>query len=372
MKILVLANLDSYVVLLRKELLMRLIAEGHSVHVVSSMERCPQALLDMGCEITHVPFDGRGTNPVKDWKLLRRYQTLLKELRPDVVLTYTVKANAYGGWACRRAKTPYLVNVTGLGDAMEHPGLLQKIVLTLTRFGLKRSNCVFFQNASNQKAFLQHGVIGEKVRNRLLPGSGVNLQEHCYEAYPDEKRGLRFLFVGRMIRDKGVEELFGAIEKLLESGQQAYFRFVGDCDPVYRDRLDRLCATGHVEYLGYRNGLHEIVADSHCVILPSYHEGTSNALLEAAATGRPVIATNVPGCRETFDDGISGLGCEAKSTDSLYTQILRFLSLSHENREAMGKAGRRKMEKEFDRQIVVDAYLEEINRIFSEKEGLKR
>lgn len=369
MDILIFTNIDAGLVLFRKELLKRLVSEGHTVHVAASMDRFSQILTDLGCQIIDLPLERRGTNPIQDWKLLRRYRTILKEIRPDVVLTYTVKPNVYGGWACCRTKTPYLANVTGLGDAIEHPGLLRKLVLALYRFGLRRANCVFFQNASNREVFLRHGVIGKKAQNRLLPGSGVNLQEHCYEAYPDEGSGLCFLFVGRMIRDKGVEELFGAIEKLLDSGHKAHFRFVGDCDPVYRDRLEQLCATGYVEYLGFTSGVHALVADSHCVVLPSYHEGTSNALLEAAATGRPVIATNVPGCRETFDDGVSGLGCEVKSADSLYEQILRFLSMRHEEREAMGKAGRRKMEKEFDRQIVIDAYLEEINRIFSEKKG---
>ena len=188
------------------------------------------------------------------------------------------------------------------------------------------------------------------------------------ETYPDSEQGVRFLYVGRLIRDKGVEELFEAIERLKQERKQAHFTFIGDCDPAYQDRLDALCASGCVEYHGFCGNVHPYVANSHCVILPSYHEGISNALLEAAATGRPVIATNVPGCRETFDDGISGLACEVKSADSLYAQILRFLSLSHAEREAMGMAGRRKMEQEFDRNIVIDAYLDEINRLFSEKD----
>jgi galacturonosyltransferase len=333
------------------------------------MDRCPQILRELGCHIIDLPLERRGTNPIQDWKLLRRYRTLLKEIRPDVVLTYTVKANVYGGWACCRTKTPYLANVTGLGDAIEHPGLLRKLVLALYRLGLRRANCVFFQNASNREFFLKQGAIGKKVPTCLLPGSGVNLKVHCPEVYPHEDNELRFLFIGRVMRDKGVEELFEAIEKIIKNNIEVRFRFLGDCDAAYRDRLDALCATGKVEYLGFRNEIHSIIADSHCIVLPSYHEGTANSLLEAAATGRPVIATNVPGCRETFDDGVSGLGCEVKSADSLYEQILRFLSLSHEEREAMGKAGRRKMEKEFDRQIVIDAYLEEINRIFSEKKG---
>ncbi len=371
MRVLVLANVDSYVVLLRKELLMRLIAEGHSVYVAASMARCPQALVDLGCQVIDVPFEGRGTNPIHDLKLFGRYRALLKQIRPDVVLTYTVKVNIYGGLACRLRKTPYLANVTGLGDAIEHPGLLRKLVLSLTRLGLGRANCVFFQNASNREFFLQQKVIRKKTQNRLIPGSGVNLQEHSPEAYPSETNGLCFTYVGRLIKDKGVEELFEVIERLVKDTPKLQFRFLGDCDSAYRDRLDALCATGSVEYLGYRDKIHSVLADSHCIVLPSYHEGTANALLEAAATGRPVIATNVPGCRETFDDGISGLACEAKNAESLYAQFVRFLSMSHGEREAMGKAGRRKMEQEFDRQIVIDAYLQEINRIISEKEGLK-
>ena len=369
MRVLVLANLDTYLVSLRKELLMRLIAEGHEVYVAGAMNRCPQKLKDLGCHILDVPFEGRGTNPINDWKLYKRYRGLLKQVRPDVVLTYTVKVNAYGGWACRQAKIPYLPNVTGLGDAIEHPGLLRTLVLSLTRFGLKGASCVFFQNESNRRFFLENKVIDRNKRNRLIPGSGVNLQEHRLEAYPDSERGVRLLYIGRLIRDKGVEELFEAIDRIRQEHKQAHFTFIGDCDPAYQDRLDALCAGGCVEYHGFCGTVHPYIAKSHCVILPSYHEGISNALLEAAATGRPVIATNVAGCRETFDDGVSGLACEAKNANSLYEQIRQFLSMSHAQREEMGKAGRRKMEQEFDRNIVIDAYLQEINRIFSEKEG---
>ncbi|MEA4914551.1 MAG: glycosyltransferase family 4 protein [Christensenella sp.] len=361
MKALILANSDVGLYKFRRELLEKLLSNGNEVVVALPDGKFIPDIIALGCKYIDVEFDRRNTNPVKDLALLNRYRALVKQEKPDVVLTYTIKPNVYGGLACRLTRTPCIANVTGLGTSIENPGLVQKIALILYWVGLRKAKCVFFQNEPNRAFFLQR-VLTQHANTRVLPGSGVNLIEHCFEPYPWEDKGIRLLFIGRIMKDKGVEELFTAGERVKAKHPSVRFRLIGDCDEDYDGRIQELERAGIIESLGFQKNVHSYIKDSHCTILPSYHEGTTNALLESAACGRPVIATRVTGCSETFDDGITGLGCEVKSVDSLEAAIEQFILMSFAEHEAMGNAGRAKMEREYDRQIVVDAYLDEIRK----------
>jgi len=360
MRILILANIDAGLYKFRKELLAELVKENEVFFCVPNGDYI-EALEAMGCK--HIPFafNRRGTNPIADLGQIKRYIKLLKEQKPDVVLTYTIKPNVYGGLACRIAKVPYITNVTGLGTSMENGGLLNFISTTLYKIGIKKARCVFFQNEANQKRFLEMKLT--KGKTKLIPGSGVNLQAHYFEPYPDVQEGIRFLFVGRIMRDKGIGELLEAMRQVHKENTNVTLDIVGGCDEDYSAALKAAEQEGIIRYHGAQPDVHPFYAGCHCVVLPSYHEGMANVLLEAASTGRPVIATRVPGCRETFDEGITGLGCEVKDAQSLADAMNRFIALSHEEKAAMGCAGRQKMEKEFNRQIVIDAYLEELKKI---------
>ena len=317
--------------------------------------------VDHGCNLIVTPIDRRGTNLIADFKVFRSYIQIIRNCNPDIVLTYTIKPNVYGGLVCSLLNVPYLANITGLGTSIENKGLLRTISTLLYKLGLRKASCVFFQNETNRDFFMRKKLL--KTKSRLIPGSGVNLREHAFEDYPNEEHGIGLLFIGRVMKAKGIDELLQAAERITEKYPDVKFDLVGACEEEYSQVLQKLGERHVIQYHGRQADVHSYVKKSHATINPSYHEGMSNVLLESAAAGRPVLATNVPGCRETFDEGLSGLSFEPKSTDSLIEAIEKFIALPWEKKQEMGLFGRKKMEKEFNRNIVVNAYLEEICKV---------
>lgn len=361
MRIVILTNADIGLFKFRKELVEKLCKE-HKVYIVLPEGDFIEPLKQLGCKFIPFEFNRRGMNPIADIGQIRRYVKLLKEIKPEVVLTYTIKPNVYGGLACYKTKVPYIANVTGLGTTIENGGLLSFISTSLYRIGLKGAKCVFFQNKDNQELFVDRKIV--KGKTRVIPGSGVNLQMHCVEPYPDDKDGIRFLFVGRIMKDKGIGELLEAMRLIHEEYPIATLDIVGWSDEDYSFALKNAEQDGIIRYHGLQSDVHPFYTNCHCVVLPSYHEGTANVMLEASSTGRPVIATRVPGCQETFDEGITGFGCDVKSTESLLEAMKKFLSAPQDKRRKMGISARMKMEKEYDRNIVLEAYQEEIEANF--------
>lgn len=364
MKVLILANNDDGLYRFRGELIERLCRENEVFYALPYGVMVPE-LQKLGGTFIPFEFHRRGMNPLADLGQFLRYILLIRKIRPDAVLTYTIKPNVYGGLACRITKTPYIANVTGIGTAMANGGVLSIITTNLYAMGLKDACCVFFQNNAHREMFLKRQLVRGKTR--LIPGSGVNLSGYRLTKYPPPEEETRFLFVGRIMRDKGIEELLTAMRELRQSGEDVFLDIVGRYDEDYSRAVERAEREGLVVYHGSQLDVHPFYAAAHCVVLPSYHEGTSNVLLEAASTGRPVIATTVPGCRETFDEGITGFGCRPRDAGSLAEAMKKFLALSWEERAAMGKAGHGKMVREFDRKIVVGAYIEELERLRREE-----
>lgn len=360
MKVLVLSNFGMGLYKFRKEVLKELVNQGHQVVVSLPKDEYVPLLESLGCEFIESKVDRRGTNPLADAKLFLSYISMIKKTKPDIILTYTIKPNIYGGIACRFLKIPYLPNITGLGTSLENESFIQKITLSLYKRALKNAKCVFFQNESNKEFFKQRKIV--KRKTKILPGSGVNLEEYPYKEYPEVNEKIRFLFVGRVMKDKGIEELLGAAQQIKEKYQSVEFHVVGFCEENYTEKLKELDRLKIIHYHGQQDEIYNFMEKSHAIILPSYHEGTSNVLLEAASTGRPIIASNIHGCKETFDDGISGIGFEVKSVKALISAIQQFLDLPHENKKQMGLAGRKKMEQQYDRKIVINAYLDQISR----------
>ena len=361
MKILIIANNDVGLYKFRRELLEELVTE-HEVYISLPDGEFVGRMVDMGCSFEPCEMlDRHGTNPVKELKLITYYKKLIRRVAPDIVLTYTVKPNIYGGIACAALKVPYIANITGLGTAVENGGLMQKVILVLYRFGLRKAHKVFFQNASNRDFMLAKGVI--KRPYDLLPGSGVNTDQFSYQPYPAEDQSTVFVIVGRIMKDKGADEVLYAARKVKASHTNVVFRLVGGFDGAYEEKVNAAVAEGIVEYVGQQSDVIPFLRDSHAILHASYHEGMANVLLEAASCGRPAVATNVPGVRETFDDGVSGVACPPRDGDALVQAIETFLSLPHDRKEAMGRAGRDKVVREFDRRIVVNKYIQEINSI---------
>ncbi|MFT4412591.1 glycosyltransferase family 4 protein [Fredinandcohnia humi] len=361
MKVLVLANFGMGLYNFRRELIDELISQKNEVYISLPKDEFVPKLKSLGCKFIETKLDRRSTNPIKDVKLLLHYIRIIKQINPDVVLTYTIKPNVYGGIACRITKTPYITNITGLGTSIENKGILQKITLMLYKVGLKNASCLFFQNKTNLKFFVDHHIANGRAR--LVPGSGVNLEHHRFEAYPEEREKYKFLFIGRMMKSKGIDELLQAATVVKEIYPNTQFDLIGGCEEDYHKQLSELSQLGVITYHGQQNDVRSFIQKAHATILPSYHEGTANVLLESASAGRVVLASRIPGCQETFDEAVSGFGFKVKNVDSLVEAIIKFINLPYEQKKVMGTAGRKKMEKEYNRKIVINAYLDEINRV---------
>lgn len=369
MKVLILANNDAGLYKFRKELIQELLfpravleereAEPCEVYISLPHGEFVEELKKLGCQYIDTPFERREMNPLKDLKLLNEYRKMVRKISPDVVLTYTIKPNVYGGIVCRLLKVPYLVNITGLGTSIENEGLLSKIILRMYQAGLKKAKTVFFQNESNAKLFKEKRIVGDNVV--LIPGSGVNLKEHCFEEYPSEEHGVQLLFIGRIMRDKGIGEYLDCAEYYADRTDVSFHIIGGYDEKAYEDRMQELQDRNVIQYFGVQKDVHSFIKSHHAVVLPSYHEGLSNVLLEGAATGRPIIATDVPGCRETYDNEVTGIGFSAQNSEALIEAVGKFLSLSCEQRADMGVNGRKKVEQTFDKKIVVRAYTKEID-----------
>ena len=358
-KILILANSSSGLYGFRNELVVKLL-EQHQVYVSLPDETNNKELEEEGCIIHKTFINRRGMNPIQDMGLFYAYRKLLKSIKPDVVLTYTIKPNVYGGLACRLGKIPYIANITGLGSALENGGVIQKIAITLYKIGLKKASCVFLQNQSNLNFFEIHAIT--KAHKRLIPGSGVNINK--FQVKPLPKDTQEFVFISRVMKEKGIEEYLEAAEIIKKNYPDAKFHILGYCEEAYGERLKEEAGKGIVIPHGSVKDVRPYLYGVQCLIHPSFYpEGMSNVCLEAAACGRAVITTKRPGCRETVEDGKTGYLIPEQNTDALVEAITRFLELSYEQKTEMGLAGRILMEEMFDRNRIVEAYEEEIGMI---------
>lgn len=358
MKVLILANYDVGLYQFRRELIESLLKENEVV-ISLPYGQLVEPLKEMGCVFLDTPVDRRGLNPVTDVKLLMQYRKILRKEKPDLVITYTIKPNVYGGLVCRMTGVPYAVNITGLGTAFQKQGLLRRFVTFLYKAALKKAKVVYFENAANRQIFVDEKIVTEE-KCCLLSGAGVNLERYTYIPYPTADK-TRFLFMGRVMKEKGIEELFSAMERLHREGENCCLDVLGGYEENYAETIRQYEAEGWLHYHGYQTDVRPFIERAHCFVLPSYHEGMANTNLECAAMGRPVITSDTPGCKEAVVDGVSGLLCQPQDADSVYAAMKRFLNLSDEEREAMGKAGRAHMEQVFDKKKVVEQTIAALN-----------
>ncbi len=307
----------------------------------------------MGCRMIETQLDRRGINPFAELKLYRLYKELIRQEAPDRVITYSIKPNVYAGYACRKLGVPYFVNVQGLGTAFQKR-TIAGIASKLYKTALKDAKTVFFENTEIAKEFLRRNIIPqEKVMT--LHGAGVNREYFTQQPYPTEEAGVRFLYLGRIMKEQGVDEFFEASRQIkARYGKLVEFDLVGFFEDDYKDTVEQLVSDKTERFYGFQTDPRPWYADTHCIVQPSYHEGMNNVLLEAAATGRALITTDIPGCREAVLDGETGLLCQRADIESLVQCMERFLSLTTEERAAMGARGRKWMEQNFDRRDVVE------------------
>ncbi len=360
-KVLILVNHDTAISYLRMELLERLLRDGHTVAIACPRGKHIDTFMDMGCEYYELNMKRHGINPFHELTLLIDYYKLIGRIKPDAVLSFSIKPNVYGGLASAMRNVPCFSNVTGLGITIQSKHIVSFITKPLYKLGLSKAKTVFVQNTDNLSFLQKKRMVTDNYH--LLPGSGVNLNRFSYIPYPEDDEYLRLLVVGRITRDKGIGEILSAARMLQARGKKVVIRLLGYYDEDYQAEVEAAVRECSVEYCGYQEDIRPYLADCHAVLHASYHEGMANALLEAASTGRPILATRIPGCREAFDEGVSGFGFDVKSPESLCATVEKFIALPREVREEMGRRGREKMEREFDRTIVINAYMEELSAV---------
>jgi len=355
------ANSDWNIANFRQGLIRALRSAGYEPVVMAPKDPAAEArMAALGVQRIPVRIERSGRNPLADARLLLEYKRLLGKLRPAAYLGFTIKPNIYGSLAAASLGIPAIPNVSGLGTAFIRRGMLQQIVTRLYRVAFSRCPVVFFQNDEDRQLFVDRGIVEDR-QARVLPGSGVDL-EH-FTPRPPTNGPPAFLLVGRLLRDKGVREFVGAARALSPMLTGSRFQLLGPIDQanrtaITRAQLDDWVAEGVVEYLGVTDDVRPYTAKATAVVLPSYREGLPRSLLEAAAMERPLIAADVPGCRDVVEDGVNGYLCDPRDSRSLASAMRRMAALSPAERLAMGQAGRRKVQEQFGEELVVQSYLD--------------
>ncbi|MBC6991064.1 glycosyltransferase family 4 protein [Hymenobacter sp. BT491] len=352
----------------RRSLVKALQAAGHEVLAIAPPDAYSARLeTELGCRYVPIVMENKGTNPVKDALLTRRFYQIYRRERPDVVLQYTIKPNIYGTLAARIAGIPSINNVSGLGTVFIIKNLVSRVALGLYRFAFQFPYRVFFQNDDDRQLFLQNGLVRPGITD-LLPGSGIDTERFQPAAQFVRNEPFTFLMIARVLYEKGVEEYFEAARLVRAAVPGTRVQLLGGIDEsgnigVKQAVLEEWLQAGNVEYLGTSDNVAEHIRRADCVVLPSYREGTPKTLLEAAAMGKPIVTTDVPGCRETVVNGLNGLLCKVRNAADLAEKMQQVLHLAPTQLAAMGKASRQLAEQKFDERIVLEKYLRLVSEV---------
>lgn len=360
-KILVVANNSGGLYGFRKELLYSFVEKGVEVVCLTPFDDDVDNLKKIGVKLIETPIDRRGINPIKDILLFFNYLRLIKKEKPDLVVTYTIKPNIYASIASKLLHIEYANNITGLGTAFQNDGFLRKLVVGLYKISFRKSKVVFFENIDNLNTIVDLGII-DKQRVCLLNGAGVNLEEFGFVNYPKKSDVTRFLFMGRVMAEKGVNELFDATRKLISDGYKISLTLLGNYEEDYKNIIENYEQEGWLDYQGYQDDVKPFIETAHCFVLPSWHEGMANTNLECGAMGRPIITSNIHGCLEAVIDGETGFLAEPKNADDLYDKMKTFIDLPYDKKIEMGQASHNHIAGKFDKKDVVSKTIE---RIFS-------
>lgn len=363
MHIVLTVNMTWNILNFRMPVVEALLARGDRVTVLAPHDDTVSELEMRGVTCVDLQIDAKGVNPLSDMALVRRMRRHFADLKPDCILSYTIKNNVFGAMAARPLGIPFIPNVSGLGTAFLSGSLMRRVAEGLYRRAFAPLHTVFFQNDEDAALFLERGLV-TAAQSHVLPGSGIDLDHFAPVPLPPEP--LTFLLIARLLKDKGVLEFVAAARQLKATHPEVRFQLLGAADAVNRSAIDRQTvdawvAEGVVEYLGTLPDVRPAIAAATCIVLPSYREGAPRTLIEGAAMGRPLIATDVPGCRIVVDHDTNGYLVPVRDADALAAAMKDFAEQPTQARQQMGDLGRRKMEMEFDKQLVVDAYLSAID-----------
>lgn len=358
-KVLILSNHFITLYNFRKELITKLIEEGHDVTLSLPKDDDNNFFIDMGCKIIETPIDRRGIDPISDFRLILKYINIMKKLKPDIIFSYTIKPNIYGSIASNFTKNRQVSNVTGTGGTFLKKNVVSMVAKMLYKLSLKKSYKVFFQNIGDKEFFIENKMLRNNYA--MLPGSGVNLEQYSVTSLHSDK-AVNFIFIGRIMKLKGIDQYLQCAKIIKNRHPNTNFYIAGFIEEdIYKGIIDDYHEKGIINYIGFQKNIKSWIQQCHCTILPSHGgEGVPNVLLESAAMGRICIASKINGSKEVVDDGVTGYLFEARNAGDLTDKVIKFLGLDYHSKVEMGLLGRRKVEKEFDRQIVIDSYLKEV------------
>ena len=373
--ILLIANTTGCLLNFRHGLLKRLLADGYKVITLApynSQEAystdAVKELESWGITCKDIDFNSKGMNPIEDLKLVKTYIKEFKLIKPDIILSYTIKSNIYGSVAARKLGIPILANITGLGNLYANPTILTNVADVLYKWGFKKTHTVFFQNQDDMDLFISKKNVKADQCGRL-PGSGINLEKFKPQEKESENGNIKFLVIARLIWDKGIEYYIDAIKKLKPKYNNLEFQILGELgvnnpSAIPKDQVDSWISQGLINYLGTSSDVRNIIKEVDCMILPSiYREGVPRTLIEGSSMGKPIITTDNVGCRDIVEHGYNGYLCKKRDSNDLAEKIELFLNLSDKEKEIMGNNGRQKAIDEFNEEIVISRYLDRMNSI---------
>ena len=360
-KVLILSNHFITLYNFRKELIKQLIHCGHTVYISLPYSKDNKYFEDLGCKIIHTKVNRRGINPIKDLGLIKNYISIMTKVKPDIIFSYTIKPNIYGSIASNITRNKQVNNITGTGGTFLNKNFIASIAKLLYKVSVKKSYKVFFQNSEDKDLFIKHKMVGDNYE--LIPGSGVNLHKYKYSSFPKEGR-VNFIFIGRIMELKGIDQYLEMATVIKKEYPNTNFYVAGFIEEdKYKEIIDDYDKKGIIEYVGYQNDIKSWIEKSHCTILPSHGgEGVPNVLLETSAIGRVCIASKVSGSKDVIDHGINGYLFDTRNSNDLIDKVKMFLRLNHNDKVNMGLQGRKKVERMFDRSIVINAYLKELSK----------
>lgn len=365
MKLIITINTSWNIYNFRVGLLKALQKEGYRIICVAPYDEYADKLKDLGFEYYDIKINNKGTNPIEDMKLIYNYYKLYKKINPDVILQYTIKPNIYGSIAARFLGKKVISNISGLGTVFLNDSISSKIARYLYKVSLVK-NKVFFQNSEDRDLFIQKKLV-KKEQTDLLPGSGINTEIYKPPENKIENKNLTFMMIARLVKDKGIIEYIEAIKIIKKKYPYIKFKllgslYVGNPTAITKNQLNNWIKEDIVEYLGHSDDVKSEILKVDCVVLPSYREGLSRVLLEAASLSKPIITTNTAGCKDVVEHNINGYLCEVRNTLDLANKIEKMLNISNNERIVMGKKGREKIINEFDEKIVINKYLISLNK----------
>ena len=337
---------------------------GYEVFVITEFDGYENEIAKEVDKISPLFISRKGLNPFCDALTLLDMLRILIRMKPSYILLFTIKPVIYGAVAARVLNIPSIVTIAGLGTGFILDNWVTRVVQGLYKVALAKVSVIFFQNNDDKRLFVEEKLANPKTF-RLSPGSGIDLEKFSYKQYPSEP-SMTFLLIARMLFDKGILEFVEAARQVKKIHPKARFQLLGPLGVVNRTavsnaQMDEWIYEGFVEYLGETDNVLHFIQKAFCVVLPSYREGTSRVLLESAAIGRPIITTDVPGCREIVENGKNGLLCRPKDSTDLASKMIEMISLPYGRRKQMGVEGRIKMEKEYDQDLVFQLYLDALD-----------